>query len=76
MIFQYSLMVVKLLQTLKSVEKDGYASGESVESAEPVTSESEVVGEPIEIEDSLESSTDSSEGFDDSVESIEIESEE
>lgn len=58
---------------------DSFASGESVgsvESAEPVTSESEVVGEPIEIEDSLESSTDSSEGFDDSVESIEIESEE
>lgn len=55
---------------------DAFASGESVESAEPVTSESEVVGEPIEIEDSLESSTDSSEGFDDSVESIEIESEE
>ena len=55
---------------------DSFASGESVESAEPVTSESEGVGEPIEIEDSLESSTDSSEGFDDSVESIEIESEE
>lgn len=48
----------------------------SVESAEPVTSESEDVGEPIEIEDSLESSTDSSEDFDDSIESIEIESEE
>lgn len=55
---------------------DSFASGESVESAEPVTSESEEVGEPIEIEDSLESSTDSSEGFDDSVESIEIEPEE
>lgn len=55
---------------------DSFASGESVESAESVTSESEEVGEPIEIEDSLESSTDSSEGFDDSVESIEIESEE
>ena len=55
---------------------DSFASGESVESAEPVTSESEVVGEPIEIEDSLESSTDSSEDFDDSIESIEIESEE
>ena len=55
---------------------DAFTSGESVESAEPVTSESEEVGEPIEIEDSLESSTDSSEGFDDSVESIEIESEE
>lgn len=55
---------------------DAFTSGESVESAEPVTSESEVVGEPIEIEDSLESSTDTSEGFDDSVESIEIESEE
>ena len=55
---------------------DTFASGESVESTEPVTSESEEVGEPIEIEDSLESSTDSSEGFDDSVESIEIESEE
>lgn len=55
---------------------DAFTSGESVESAEPVTSESEGVGEPIEIEDSLESSTDSSEGFDDSVESIEIESEE
>lgn len=55
---------------------DAFASGESVESAEPVTSESEGVGEPIEIEDSLESSTDSSEDFDDSVESIEIESEE
>ena len=55
---------------------DVFASGESVESAEPVTSESEEVGEPIEIEDSLESSTDSSEDFDDSVESIEIESEE
>lgn len=55
---------------------DSFASGESVESAEPVTSESEGVGEPIEIEDSLESSTDSSEDFDDSVESIEIESEE
>lgn len=55
---------------------DSFASGESVESAEPVTSESEEVGEPIEIEDSLESSTDSSEDFNDSVESIEIESEE
>ena len=55
---------------------DAFTSGESVESAEPVTSESEGVGEPIEIEDSLESSTDSSEDFDDSVESIEIESEE
>lgn len=55
---------------------DSFASGESVESAEPVTSESEGVGEPIEIEDSLESSTDSSEDFNDSVESIEIESEE
>ena len=55
---------------------DSFASGESVESAEPVTSESEEVGEPIEIEDSSESSTDSSEDFDDSVESIEIESEE
>lgn len=55
---------------------DAFASGESVESTEPVTSESEEVDEPIEIEDSLESSTDSSEGFDDSVESIEIESEE
>lgn len=55
---------------------DSFASGESVESAKPVTSESEGVGEPIEIEDSLESSTDSSEDFDDSVESIEIESEE
>ena len=58
---------------------DSFASGdsvESVESTEPVTSESEGVGEPIEIEDSLESSTDSSEDFDDSVESIEIESEE
>ena len=55
---------------------DAFTSGESVESAEPVTSESEDVGEPIEIEDSLESSTDSSEDFDDSVESIEIESEE
>lgn len=55
---------------------DSFVSGESVESAEPVTSESEGVGEPIEIEDSLESSTDSSEDFDDSVESIEIESEE
>lgn len=55
---------------------DSFASGESVESAEPVTSESEEVGESIEIEDSLESSTDSSEDFDDSVESIEIESEE
>ena len=31
---------------------DAFASGESVESAEPVTSESEGVGEPIEIEDS------------------------
>lgn len=55
---------------------DAFVSGESVESAEPVTSESEEVGEPIEIEDSLESSTDSPEDFDDSVESIEIESEE
>ena len=58
---------------------DSFASGDSVgsvESTEPVTSESEEVGEPIEIEDSLESSTDSSEDFDDSVESIEIESEE
>lgn len=55
---------------------DSFASGESVESVEPVTSESEEVGEPIEIEDSLESSIDSSEDFDDSVESIEIESEE
>lgn len=55
---------------------DSFASGESVESAEPVTSESEEVGESIEIEDSEESSTDSSEDFDDSVESIEIESEE
>lgn len=55
---------------------DSFISGESVESAEPVTSESEGVGESIEIEDSLESSTDSSEDFDDSVESIEIESEE
>lgn len=55
---------------------DAFTSGESVESAEPVTSESEEVGEPIEIEDSLESSTDSSEDFDDSVKSIEIESEE
>lgn len=55
---------------------DAFASGESVESAEPVTSESEGVGEPIEIEDSLESSTDSSEDLDDSIESIEIESEE
>lgn len=55
---------------------DAFASGESVESVEPVTSESEEVCEPIEIEDSLESSTDSSEDLDDSVESIEIESEE
>ena len=55
---------------------DSFASGESVESAEPVTSESEGVGDSIEIEDSLESSTDSSEDLDDSVESIEIESEE
>lgn len=55
---------------------DAFASGESVESVEPVTSESEGVDEPIEIEDSLKSSTDSSEDFDDSVESIEIESEE
>ena len=55
---------------------DAFTSGESVESAEPVTSESEEVSEPIEIEDSLESSTDSSEDFDDSIESIEIESEE
>ena len=52
---------------------DSFASGESVESAEPVTSESKEVGESIEIEDSSESSTDSSEDFDDS---IEIESEE
>lgn len=55
---------------------DAFTSGESVESVEPVTSESEEVGESIEIEDSLESSIDSSEDFDDSVESIEIESEE
>lgn len=55
---------------------DAFTSGESVESSEPVTSESEEVGESIEIEDSLESSTDTSEDFDDSVESIEIESEE
>lgn len=55
---------------------DSFTSGESVESVEPVTSESEGVGEPIEIEDSLESSTDSSEDLDDSIESIEIESEE
>lgn len=55
---------------------DAFASGESVESAEPVTSESEEVGEPIEIEDSSESSIDSSEDFNDSAESIEIESEE
>lgn len=55
---------------------DAFESGESVESAESVTSESEEVGEPVEIEDSLESSTDTSEDFDDSVESIEIESEE
>lgn len=55
---------------------DAFTSGESVESVEPATSESEEVGEPIEIEDSLESSTDSSECLDDSVESIEIESEE
>ena len=55
---------------------DSFVPGESVESVEPVTSESEVVDEPIEIEDSLESSTDSSEDFDDSIESIEIESEE
>ena len=55
---------------------DSFVSGESVESAEPITSESEEVGEPIDIEDSSESSTDSSEDFDDSVESIEIESEE
>ena len=48
---------------------DSFTSGESVESVEPVTSESEGVGESIEIEDSLESSTDSSEDFDDSVES-------
>ena len=46
---------------------DAFASGESVESVESVTSESAEVGEPIEIEDSLESSTDSSEDFDDSV---------
>ena len=52
---------------------DSFASGESVESAEPVTSESKEVGESIEIEDSLESLVDSSEDFDDS---IEIESEE
>lgn len=55
---------------------DAFTSGESVESAEPVTSESEGVGEPIEIEDSSESSIDSSEDFNDSAESIEIESEE
>lgn len=55
---------------------DSFTSGESVESDEPATSESEEVGEPIEIEDSSESSTDSTEDFDDSVESIEIESEE
>ena len=55
---------------------DSFTSGESVESAEPVTSESEEVGESIEIEDSSESSTDSSEDFNDSIESIEIESEE
>ena len=55
---------------------DSFVSGESVESAEPVTSESEEVGEPIEIEDSSESSTELSEDFDDSIESIEIESEE
>ena len=55
---------------------DAFASGESEESVEPVTSESEGVDDSIEIEDSLESSTDSSEGFDDSIESIEIESEE
>ena len=55
---------------------DAFTSGESVESVEPATSESEEVGEPIEIEDSLESSTDSSEDLDDSIESIEIESEE
>ncbi len=55
---------------------DSFTSGESVESAEPVTSESEDVGESIEIEDFSESSTDSSEDFDDSIESIEIESEE
>lgn len=55
---------------------DAFTSGESVESVEPVTSESEEVGESIEIEDSLESSTDSSEDLDDSIESIEIESEE
>ena len=58
------------------ISMDAFASGESVESAEPVTSESEEVDEPIEIEDSLESSTDSSEDSDDSIESIEIESEE
>lgn len=61
------------------ISTDSFASGESVgsvESTEPVTSESEEVDEPIEIEDSSESSTDSSENFDDSVESIEIESEE
>ena len=55
---------------------DSFASGESVGSMEPVTSESEEVDGTIEIEDSLESSTDSSEDFNDSVESIEIESEE
>ena len=55
---------------------DSFASGESVESVEPATSESEEVDGTIEIEDSLESSTDTSEDFDDSVESIEIESEE
>ena len=55
---------------------DAFASGESVESAEPVTSESEEVGESIEIEDSSEPSIESTEDFDDSIESIEIESEE
>ena len=58
---------------------DSFTSGESVESAEPVTSEFEEVGESIEIEDSSESSTDSSEDSNDSIESIEsieIESEE
>ena len=55
---------------------DSFVPGESVESVEPVTSESVEVGEPIEIEDSSESSIDSSEDFDASIESIEIESEE
>ena len=61
------------------ISMDSFASGESVgsvESAEPVTSESEEVGEPIEIEDYSESSIDLSEDFNDSIESIEIESEE